>query len=70
MKNTHPIEISPPDITGFKAGNAGVDYVQVFDSGKPGPNVMVQALTHGNEFCGALALKGLLDEKIKPSQGR
>jgi predicted deacylase len=68
--NHHPIEISPPDIAPFKSGNTGVDYVHVFDSGKPGPNVMVQALTHGNEFCGAIALKLLFDEKIKPEKGR
>ncbi|HEY8069277.1 MAG TPA: succinylglutamate desuccinylase/aspartoacylase family protein [Burkholderiales bacterium] len=67
---THPIEISPPDISGYRSGNAGVDYVHVLDSGKPGPNVMVQALTHGNEFCGAIALKKIFDEKIKPEQGK
>jgi predicted deacylase len=66
----HPIEISPPDITACKTGNTGVDYVHVLDSGKPGPNVMVQALTHGNEFCGAIAMKVLFDEKIRPERGR
>ena len=70
MKNTHPIEISPPDITPYRAGNTGVDYVHVLDSGKPGPNVMVQALTHGNEYCGAIAMKNLFDEKIRPAQGK
>jgi predicted deacylase len=70
MKSTHPIEISPPDISPWKTGNSGVDYVHVLDSGKPGPNVMVQALTHGNEFCGAIALKVLLDEKIQPAKGK
>ena len=70
MTGHHPIELSPPDIAPYKAGNTGVDYVHVLDSGKPGPNVMVQALTHGNEFCGAIALKVLFDEKIKPRQGK
>ena len=70
MKNHHPIEISPPDISPFKSANTGVDYVHVLDSGKAGPNVMVQALTHGNEFCGAIALKLLFDEKIKPAKGK
>lgn len=68
--NHHPIEISPPDIAPYKTGNTGVDYVHVLDSGKPGPNVMLQALTHGNEFCGAIALKLLFDEKIRPGQGK
>jgi len=66
----HPIEISPPDIAPFKDGNTGVDYVHVLESGKAGPNVMVQALTHGNEFCGAIALKILFDEKITPEKGK
>jgi predicted deacylase len=66
----HAIELTPPDIAPYRHGNAGVDFVHVFDSGKPGPNVMVQALTHGNEFCGALALKHFLEAKIKPQQGK
>ena len=68
--NHHPIEIQPPDISAYRAGNAGVDYVHVLDSGKPGPNVMLQALTHGNEFCGAIALDTLFREKIRPRAGR
>jgi predicted deacylase len=66
----HAIEISPPDISGYRAGNTGVDYVHVLDSGKPGPNVMVQALTHGNEFCGAIALDFLFKQGIQPIQGK
>ena len=64
------IEIQPPDISSYREGNAGVDYVQVLDSGKPGPNVMVQALTHGNEFSGAIALDYLFKEKAKPLRGK
>jgi predicted deacylase len=66
----HPIEISPPDISPYRVGNTGVDYVHALDSGRPGPNVMLQALTHGNEFCGALALDYLLRERIAPRAGR
>jgi len=65
-----PIELSPPDITPWRAGNTGVDYVHALDSGRPGPNVLVQALTHGNEFCGAIALDWLLREGFRPAQGR
>lgn len=42
----------------------------MLDSGKPGPNVMVQALTHGNEFCGAIALDFLFREKLFPVKGK
>jgi predicted deacylase len=64
------LELSPPDITRCRDGNCGVDYVHVLDSGRPGPTVMVQALTHGNEFCGAIALDWLLREGFRPARGR
>jgi predicted deacylase len=67
---TRPIEISPPDISGYRTGNTGVDYVHVLDSGKPGPTVMVQALTHGNEYCGAIALDWFFKKKVFPVQGK
>jgi predicted deacylase len=65
-----PIELSPPDITPYRAGNTGVDYVHVLDSGRAGPSVMVQALTHGNEFCGAIALDWLFRERVRPARGK
>ncbi len=64
------IEIRPPDISGYRNGNAGVDYVHILDSGRPGPVVMVQALTHGNEFSGAIALDFLFKERIDVKTGR
>jgi predicted deacylase len=64
------IEIKPPDIGAYRTGNTGVDYVHALDSGKPGPTVMVQALTHGNEFSGAIALDYLFKEKLKPAKGK
>jgi predicted deacylase len=70
MSDHHPIEISPPDIAPYRSGNAAVDYVHVLDSRKPGPSVMVQALTHGNEFCGAIALDYLFKEKVSPAKGK
>jgi len=63
MIPTPPIELQAPDISRWAAGNTGVPYVWRFDSGRPGPNVMVQALTHGNEICGAIALDRLLAEQ-------
>ncbi len=64
------IEIQPPDIKPYRHGNAGVDYVHVLDSGRPGPTVMVQALTHGNEFSGAIALQFVFENKLKPVKGK
>ena len=65
-----PIELQPPDISRWRQGNTGVDHVHVLDSGRPGPNVMVVALTHGNEICGALALHWLLQQELEPNAGR
>jgi len=70
MAEHFPIEISPPDISRYRAGNTGVEYVHLLDSGRAGPNVMLQALTHGNEFCGAIALDYLLREGVAPRAGK
>lgn len=65
-----PVELRAPDISRWRAGNAGVEHVHVFDGPAPGPNVLVQALTHGNEICGAIALDALLAGGFRPRRGR
>ena len=65
-----PVELTPPDITPWRAGNTGVDYVHRHEAPLPGPSVMVQALTHGNEICGAIALDWLLQTGLRPQRGR
>lgn len=69
MSEHFPVELAPPDITPYRAGNTGVEYVTRIDSGKTGPSVMVQALTHGNELCGAIALDWLLREDLHLRRG-
>jgi predicted deacylase len=64
-----PIEIAFPDLASYAAGNDGTPYVWTFASEYAGPHVLVQALTHGNEVCGAIALDWLLGEKIRPARG-
>jgi predicted deacylase len=64
-----PIEIQPRDLSPYRAGNTGIDYVHRFDSGRPGPHVMINALTHGNEFCGMVAATHLLDAGVRPLIG-
>lgn len=70
MSDHHPIEVQPPSIAPYRKGNTDVDYVHLLDSGRPGPTVMVQALTHGNEFCGAHALDYVFSEGIRPAAGK
>ena len=64
-----PIELTAPDIRPHRESASGTDYVHVFDSGKPGPNVLVMALTHGNEICGAIVVDRLLREGLRPVRG-
>jgi len=66
----YAIELTPPDIELYRAGNTGVEYVSTFDSGSPGPHVLVTALTHGNEICGAIALDRLFRAGLRPRQGK
>jgi hypothetical protein len=64
------VELTPPDIAPYRAGNTGTDYVASFGAAEPGPHVLVMALTHGNEICGAIALDRLLRAEVKPRRGR
>jgi predicted deacylase len=72
MSTTPAIELQAPDLSRWAQGNIGTPYVWSFDSGRAGPHVMVQALTHGNEICGAIALDWLLAEQTRwrPLHGR
>ena len=67
---TFPVELTPPDITAYAAGNTGIPYVWTFDSGTPGPHVALTAVVHGNEPCGAIALDWLLAQDARPVQGK
>jgi len=74
MKNAppaeYPIEIDFPDIEPYRAGNTGIDWITCFDSGRAGPHVMISAIVHGNEPCGAVALDWLLREGAHPTRGK
>jgi predicted deacylase len=66
---TVSFELSAPDIAPWRAGNTGVEGVWRFESDAPGRHVLVTALVHGNELCGAWALKGLLEAGVRPARG-
>lgn len=61
--------LTPRDLEPYRRGNTGIDWVHRFDSGRPGPHVLVNALTHGNEFCGMVAACHLLDNAVRPQAG-
>ena len=62
-------DLAKPDLGAWRAGNTGTEGVWQFDSGVPGRQVMLAALVHGNELCGAWALLGLLEAGLRPRQG-
>jgi hypothetical protein len=64
-----PIEVAFPELSRWQQGNTGIAYAWRFDSGEPGPRLVVQALTHGNEVCGAIALDWLLSNGFRPCRG-
>jgi predicted deacylase len=68
--DVYKVELVPPDIAPYREGNTGIPYVTTFDSGKAGPHVMVNAVTHGNELCGAIAVDFLFKNKVRPTRGK
>jgi predicted deacylase len=66
----YAVELSPPDIEPYRSGNTGVEYVSTFAGAIAGPHVLVTALTHGNEICGAIALDRLFRAGLRPRRGK
>jgi predicted deacylase len=64
-----PFELACPDLSAERQGNTGTAGVWHFDSGVPGKPVMLTALVHGNELCGAWALKTFLGSGLRPRRG-
>jgi predicted deacylase len=65
-----PVELTAPDITAYKTGNTGVPYITSFDSGNAGPHVLINAVTHGNEICGAITVDRLFKMNLRPTRGK
>jgi len=63
------IEVEIPDLDPWSAGNTGLAYTWTFEAARAGPHILLQALTHGNEVCGAIALDWLLSTGLRPLRG-
>ena len=68
--DAYPVEVAFPDLALHAQSACGVPYVHSFDSGVPGPHVMINALTHGNEVCGAIVVDELLRAQLRPRRGK
>ena len=64
-----PVELKAPDIEPHRRSPTGTDFIHTLESGKPGPHVLVNALTHGNEICGAIVVDRLLRRELRPVRG-
>jgi predicted deacylase len=65
-----PIEVGKPDVVRYRNGSHGVPYLFSYESPNPGPHVMICALTHGNEYCGAIVLDRLIQIGLRPLRGK
>ena len=70
MNRVLHFDLPAPDLSAWRAGNTGTEGVWQFDSGRPGRHVLISALIHGNELCGAWAIQGLLESGLRPQAGR
>jgi predicted deacylase len=65
-----PIEIGVPDLGRHRLGNNDIPGVTSFAADRAGPHVVITALVHGNELCGAWAILALIERQIRPCRGR
>ncbi len=68
-REAYRIELPPPDLSPWRRGNTGIDYVHRFAAAAPGPHVLATALVHGNELCGGIALEWLVRCGVRPRRG-
>ena len=68
--DTYPIEVRFPVISARAKGNTGIAYVHTLNSGTPGPQVMTNALTYGNEVRGAIVVDKLLCCGTRPRSSK
>lgn len=69
-EKTHAVHLKPAAISFRAASSTGVNYVHELASGLDGPEVLVTALVHGNEYSGAMALDAFLNSGVHPRKGR
>ncbi|MGH8856771.1 MAG: succinylglutamate desuccinylase, partial [Polaromonas sp.] len=66
----HAVQLAPPELSCWAASASGVAHVQERVVAEPGPEVLLTALVHGNEYSGALALDAFLRSGLQPRRGR
>ena len=70
MTGGMPLELLPPDISRYSCGSHAIPYAITLAAQQPGPHVVISALMHGNELCGAIAANRLLTAGLRPTRGQ
>ena len=63
-------QIAYRELEPWRHGNIGIPYAFSFDSGRPGPHVVVTSLAHGNEPGGLEAVIALVERELTPLRGK
>jgi predicted deacylase len=63
------VALQAPDLSPYARGDEGIPFALRLGSRRPGPTVVINALMHGNEISGAVALAALLERQIRPERG-
>jgi predicted deacylase len=66
----HPVTTLAPNLARWSASGTGVHHVHERAGAATGPEILVTALVHGNEYSGAIALADLLASGWAPARGR
>ena len=64
------VAIEIPDLSPHEEGSGEIPYYYSFAAAAPGPHLWINALTHGNEVSGAIAVDHLLRSGFRPRRGR
>jgi hypothetical protein len=64
-----PLELLPRDLAAYRAATPASTGCTALTAVAPARIVLVNALTHGNEFCGMVAATHLLDQGVRPRVG-
>ncbi|HVC60794.1 MAG TPA: succinylglutamate desuccinylase/aspartoacylase family protein [Acetobacteraceae bacterium] len=64
------VHLAAPDIGRWVEGNTGTPGFTTRATHRPGPHVLLLAVSHGNEIAGAIALDRLLTTDLWPARGR
>ncbi|GBR71634.1 M14 family metallopeptidase [Gluconobacter kanchanaburiensis] len=67
---TFRVALPVPDLSEWRQPPSGISGVWIFDSGHTGPEIVVTAMVHGNEYAGGWALENFRRRELVPSAGR